>query len=292
MKPTTDLPERIETMTETAELQRHEPIEVERPRSEVGSLIHLAIEKGMDADKLDKLFELYERDTARRAKEEFYADLARFQADCPAIKKTGKSMQFKRASRDGGGSEPSEFLELDYICDTIRPHLHKYGFSYTWDKDPTATKDGMMGTVCYVRHRNGHVESSSFPCPIGSNAGASDQQKYAAAATYAKRYSLIAALGLTGTSRDTDGVEPNVMAGNGSHEEPPRYGGPLSLDGYVTPEQVTNLAKLIADTGTQPERFLKAYSIAQLSDLRSQDYAGALVFFRRKAEAAKKGVTS
>jgi hypothetical protein len=278
----------------TTEVEKHAPLEVSpvpppEPETGVGRMICLAIEKGLAPDQLERLFSLYEREKASRAKEEFYSDLARFQAECPAIRKTGKSMQFKRPSRDGG-TEYADFLELDYIADTIRPHLHKYGFSYSWDKSHGEAKDGMMAIMCHLRHRNGHVESSSFPCPIGSNAGASEQQKYAAAATYAKRYSLMAALGLTGTSRDTDGYVPEN--GNAAENGGAEFATPT---GCITDRQANDIEILIEQSGANREAFLKYCGAECVEEIPTGRFMEAVALLQAKMKrrlASKSSISS
>ena len=57
-------------------------------RTDPGSLLQLAIEKGMDMNKLSQLLDIYQRWEAEKAKKSYFEALAKFQEECPEIKKT------------------------------------------------------------------------------------------------------------------------------------------------------------------------------------------------------------
>ena len=125
--------------------------------------------------------------------------MAQFQRACPPIPKSSKA---KIATRTGGGYEYS-YAELDEIADTIRPHLHANGLSYTWDS--RVTEDGKTLTcICTVRHADGHAVPASFTVPTATSSAMSEQQRYAAALTFAQRKSLVQALGLVTTEATPD----------------------------------------------------------------------------------------
>ncbi len=207
--------------------------------SEIGTLLHFAIESKVPVETLEKLVALKERMDDRNAAQEFCVALARFQADCPAIRKTSTAS----ITTNSGSSYKYSFAELDEIAATTRPILTRYGLSYTWDSNVEGDK---LTCICTVRHVAGHSQAAKFVLPTTTKSGMSDQQKVAAALTYARRQSLIQALGLTTTDPDTDG---------------PR------VDEKVSPEQVNELEALIASTGADPAKFLAYMGVASLEDI-------------------------
>lgn len=166
-------------------------------------LLHLAIEKGVSVETLEKLVELHERVEARAAAKEFADAMAKFQAECPPISKTSTA----RIATKGGSAYEYRYAELDEIARTAGPRLHKNGLSYSWDS--TISEDGRrIRVVCTVAHTNGHKATASFEAPTASISGAmSAQQEVAAALTFGRRQSLIQALGLTTSDPDNDGAQ-------------------------------------------------------------------------------------
>ena len=267
----------------TTELEKHAPLEVERiePRAHAGGnspteamgLLRLAIEQHLPPEAIERLYNLVERATKDQAEREFIDAKCELQAEVKAIKKTGESGQFKKAARDGG-TEPKKFLELDFIADTIRPFLHKHGFTYRWDEPEPPTEQGLVACVCWVSHRGGHKEPTKFYVPIERNNSTSGPQQFAIAAAYAKRYSLVSAFGITGTERDNDGNYGPKEATNGGGEPQRRAdNGPP----FVTEAQVQELEQLLVEIGKTPPWLFSGLRVQarRLYDLREPDYTKA-----------------
>jgi hypothetical protein len=165
---------------------------------DIHQLIQLALEKGTPVETLEKLVALHERVADRQAAAEFAGALADFQNACPAISKTTTAS----VTTQTGTKFTYTYAELSHIAETVRPLLFARGFSYTWDSEMA---DRLLKVTCKLKHVNGHSETASFASPVESRAGMSDQQKYAAALSYAKRMSLIQVLGITTADPDNDG---------------------------------------------------------------------------------------
>lgn len=167
-----------------------------------GSLVQLAIEKGVDVGVIERLVALQERHEAKAARAAFFEAVAAFQEQCPEIPKS-KTASIATKS---GSRYSYTFSPLESITRTIRPHLKEHGLSYSWDvveSNPQA-----LNVVCVLRHVDGHEERATFPVPTATDAGMSAAQKNGAALTYGKRQSLLAVLGLTTADDDTDGADP------------------------------------------------------------------------------------
>lgn len=170
---------------------------------DVGSMIHLAIERGVPVETLEKLMDLYERVGARNARAAFFNALAAFQEEVTEIPKARTA-----EIRTGAGTKYSyNYAPLEAITRTIRPALRKHGLSYSWTTE--AGESGTLNVVCILRHIDGHEERATFPVPTDTKAAMSDAQKNGAALTYGKRQSLTSVLGLTAADPDDiDGAGP------------------------------------------------------------------------------------
>lgn len=223
-------------------MQHHDEVTVSQQA--MSPLLHLAIEKNVSVETLEKLVDLHERVSAREAAKEFADAMARFQSSCPPVHKASTA----RVATKSGGAYEYRYAELDEIARTVRPHLHKEGLSYSWDSQ--VSEDGKRITVvCTVTHSNGHKASASFAAPTAALTSAmSPQQEVAAALTFGKRQSLISVLGLTTTDQDTD-------ASTGT--------GPC-----ITPAQVEVLEALLDRRGNGArEKVLGFFKVSTLEEI-------------------------
>jgi len=222
------------------------------PRATVATdLVQLAIEKGLDIEKLERLIALRDRERAAEAARSFAVAMAEFQKRCPPIDK-GKLVDYVTK---GGVRIKYRHAELRDIQVAIRPICGELGLSYSWTN---AIEAGKLTTTCTVLHRDGHSRSASFTCPVeNSNPGMSDQQKPAGALTFGERYTIIQAFGLVTADPDTDGE------GAASADRTP-----------ITKDEVDLLAELAEAAKIKVERVLKKAKVERLEDIRATDYPG------------------
>src|SRR3990167_8490410 len=118
---------------------------------------------------------------------------ARAWSKMPVIPKGHKA---KIKTKTGADYEYS-YADLPDIIDAVRPVLAAEGLSVGQSVDPLG--DELLGVVTRVYHKAGHVESFG-PTPMPA---AGDPRTVGSAITYARRYSLSAALGIA-SDEDTD----------------------------------------------------------------------------------------
>lgn len=225
---------------------------------DVTGLLQLALERNVPVETLERLVALHERVSDRAAAAEFAAALADFQNECPEIAKIAEA----KIVTSAGGSFTYRYAPLDHIAKVVRPLLHARGFSYTWD---SRMEEKLLSVTCILKHVNGHQQSATFASPVESKAGMSEQQKYAAALSYAKRLSLVQVLGITTADPDTDGANP----------EP------------ITDEQVKELKKLAQDVAADEPKFLAYIGVERYEDIRRVDYNTAKQALESKRRARK-----
>lgn len=96
------------------------------------------------------------------------------------------------------GNYSYKYADLNTILEAIRPVLKKHGLTVA---QSAVNVDSKVGVETRIYHTSGHVEVfGPLVLPGGSNA-----QGYGSAITYARRYSLTAALGIA-PDEDDDGA--------------------------------------------------------------------------------------
>jgi hypothetical protein len=228
---------------------------VDAPTS-IAGILDKAVSSGMSPEQLEKIVALYERVSDRQAAQEFAGAMARFQAKCKAIPKTSSA----KISTKSGIQYSYKYAELDTIAAHVRPLLSDEGLSYTWD---SVENKGSIDCVCTIRHLNGHSVSARFSCPTDSAASMSGAQKNAAALTYARRQSLIQALGLTTCDPDTDAGATDT----------------------ITEHQAANLSAMLDEVSPGPEglaKFLKLMGVEKLSAIPASSFKVAITALEGK----------
>lgn len=111
--------------------------------------------------------------------------LCQFQAECPAPKKTAENPHFK-----------SKYSPLEEIVTTIKPYLAKNGLAFF---QSTTTEGDYICVTTLLLHTSGeYIESDPLKLPMGKVTA----QGAGSAVTYARRYSLCAALGIAAEDDD------------------------------------------------------------------------------------------
>jgi len=97
------------------------------------------------------------------------------------------------------GNYSYKYADLNTILEAVKPVLAKHGLTVA---QSTVNIDSKVGVETRIYHESGHVETfGPLVLPAGNNA-----QGYGSAITYARRYSLTAALGIA-PDEDDDGAE-------------------------------------------------------------------------------------
>lgn len=157
-----------------------------------------ALASGIDIDKLERLMDMADRYEEKIAEKQFNAALAKFQAECPRIHKD-KTATVVMAS---GGSYTYAYADLDQIMSKVRPVLGANGLSVSFDIEVSQGGEKIK-SKCYVNHAGGGGSTTEFVVPLDENMKVNDSQKMGSANSYANRYNVCNALGIT-TGEDDD----------------------------------------------------------------------------------------
>lgn len=216
------------------------------------SLIRASTEKGVDATALTKLYDLYERETKRRAEQEFNDAMSRCQKTMPLVVRDGMNKQTS-----------SKFASLDAINPIVKPVYTEAGFSLCFAEDDCAIPS-YKRTICDVLHQGGHSKRYHIDLPLdgvgakGNVIGAMNPVQAAiSTGTYGQRVLLTRIFNITIADTDQDG--------QGTGE-------------FITEDQLEELNTLLdeADLGeARYAQFLKWAGIAALGDMTAEFFPTA-----------------
>jgi hypothetical protein len=226
-------------------------------------ILAAAVQSGQSAETLTQLVALSERMAATEAERAFTLAMAAFRAACPPVQRRTENAQFK-VTRDGRQVNRM-YASLDDIAATIRRPLGEHGFSYRWSD--AIVEPGKLTLSCVVSHAGGHSKSSSITLPTESKAGCSEAQKVGAILTYAQRYSLINALGLTSCDEDNDG-----------NDEAPAE--------RISDADLLRLEALLGDVGADVGRFKTYMGVERLADIPAAKVGQAFAAAESKRKKA------
>jgi hypothetical protein len=149
----------------------------------------------------------------------------------------------------------NKFASLAAVRNAIVPAFSKHGLSLL--QELTTTPEHSISCLTIILHSSGQ---SMRLGPLVMPASKADAQGYGSAATYARRYSLLAAAGVVG-EEDDDGQA--AVKGNGKDER-------------INEKQLADIEALIEEVGADKPKFLKYLRLANLADLPAKAFAGAV----------------
>lgn len=187
-------------VTPTSALNKIDKSNIATPAvSEPSELIRLAIDKGADLEKLEKLLNIkraYDADVARKA---YHVAMANFKANAPEVVSKNKKVNYATKT---GGTVKYNHATLSHIVKSITAELSKNGLSVSW---PSKQADGKLTVTCKITHALGHSEDFPLTGPLDESGGKNAIQSLGSTASYLERYTLLMATGLATEDQDDDG---------------------------------------------------------------------------------------
>jgi hypothetical protein len=161
----------------------------------------------------------------------------------------------------------SRYADLSAVWEACREALTRNGISITqW---PTHGEDGRLHIVTRLACAGQWIRAH-FSMPVPKQ----DPHGYGSAITYAKRYTLAAAVGVV-ADEDDDG---NAAA----HNEKPQRGKPA----VISTAQGKELATLIAETGSDVEKFCGFFRVESIAEIQAADFDRAKRLLEKKKQEA------
>ncbi len=205
-------------------------------------LVRIAIDKGADLEKLEKILALQERWEANEAKKAYNASMALFKANPPKINKD-KTVKYSQVQYN--------HASLYNVVEKISTELSKHGLSASWK----TKQNGAISVTCKITHQQGHSEETTLAAPADTSGSKNAIQAIGSTITYLERYTLLALTGLA-TFEDDDGQAASVE--------------------YITDKECHQIADYIADKNLDTAKFCKAFGIAEIQKLPKNRFSQAI----------------
>lgn len=224
-------------------------------------MLQIAVERGADLDKLEKLMQLQERWEANEARKSFVAALNAFKSSPPTISKN-KHVTY------GEGSKKTEYdhATLDNVVNVIAPALSSHGLTHRWSTDQG---EGGIAVTCTLTHAQGHSESVTLRAPADQSGGKNNIQAIASTVTYLQRYTLLSITGLAVQGMDTDGAFESVITADQVHE-------------------LSTIINSFPDPSEEIRRFCEWLGVGGLADIPAKDFENARGVLRKKLAKANR----
>jgi len=180
-------------------------------------ILQLAMDKGVDLDRLEKLYELQRQWEAHESRKAFTSAMALFKQNPPQIFKD-KHVSFQTSR----GTTEYDHATLGAACDAIIKGLSTVGITHDWDPDTTDPK--RIAVTCILTHASGHEKKVTMHGPPDDSGGKNPIQAMASTVNYLERYTLFAATGMAAMDDDD---------GRAAGKRPDEKQAPDAPEGYA-----------------------------------------------------------
>lgn len=244
--------------------QAQAPVSINESASLLGLIERAAKDPSVDIDKMERLFQMHERVTARAAEAAFNTAMAKVQAE---LKPVARNLRNKQTS--------SNYADLAAISDAADPVIHKHGFGIICSEFRSEL-EGHLGIQCEVTHSDGHSRPYRFNIPVDGaglkgNANKTPTHAYASTITYGRRYAKCSVFDIA-TKDDKDG----------NAERQPENDTP------ITAEQIADLKERLRHAKLEEAKFLTYGKVEKLEDIMASQFDRActvIANYGRKAMA-------
>jgi len=211
-------------------------------------LIELALNKGADLDKVEKVLALQERWQANEAKKVYNDAMVNVHKDMPVVAKSLKNDQTR-----------SKYASLDDIICKTKEVYTAQGFSISFYEGETPLAEHIR--ICAdVIHRLGHKETYHFDVPldgkgIKGNANMTAIHAKASSTSYARRY-LMCMIWNIPTGDDNDGQTASVE--------------------QIDNKEMSQVMDFIDEKGVDIKKFCDAFGINEVCELPKSKFTQAI----------------
>ncbi|MGI9249897.1 MAG: ERF family protein [Pseudohongiellaceae bacterium] len=235
-------------MKAVRELQRTEELHQKRMHAlSPVELLAQAMDRGLDADTLEKFMDLSERHEANEARKAFADDKANCEVEMQPV--------VAAAEND---HTTSYYAKLGVINQQIKPIYGKHGFSVSFGSG-TATTEGEIRVTARLLHRMGHYEDYDLDLPpdlAGKDGNANKTPIHAriSSTTYGRREIIKGIFNISILSEDDDG---NAAGGSVSN---------------ITEEQAIELQTMCDQGGLKASIVAREFGKQEIAILKAKDF--------------------
>lgn len=229
-------------------------------------MIQAAVERGVDAEQLQRLMDLQERWEAQQARKAFDSAMAEFKAHPPELRKN-RHVKFQTSK----GVTEYDHATLDHIVERVGQAMAPHGLSFRWRTEQR--DDGSVRVTCILSHVDGHSETVTLTAAPDNSGMKNGIQQIGSTITYLQRYTLLAATGLAAADQDDDG-----RAAGKAYET-------------VSADQVKEIERMIEKAGADRDKVLAWLQVDAIENLPAKFYQRAIdgLEKKRKQKEASNG---
>jgi hypothetical protein len=211
-------------------------------QSSPSTLIELAINQGVDLDKIEKMLVLQERWEKNEAKKAYIRAMTAFKANPPEIEKDVR-VQYDTSK----GKTDYKHASLANVTKKINSALSEHGLSAAWS---TTQQNGSVAVTCTITHEQGHSESTSLTASPDASGSKNAIQAIGSTISYLERYTILALTGLATFDMDDDG---NAAAS-----------GPVE---YINDQQYGSIIDMMNEAEADEGKFLQYLKIESIEKM-------------------------
>lgn len=221
------------------------------PTATPATLLNIAIEKGADLEKLEKLMDLQIKWESNQARKAYNVAMAAFKANLPTVIKDKTNSQYK-----------SKYASEDALLNTINPELSKHGLSASFDFDQN---NGVIKVTCHITHAEGHRESVSLSGAADGSGSKNPLQQIKSTTTYLRKATFEAITGIASSENDSDDDGNGAVA-------------------YISDKQKSTIIDMINDKQADEAKFCEYMKVDKISEIKESDFNKAMSALRAKKE--------
>lgn len=222
------------------------------------ALMQIALTKGMDLDKLEKMLDLQTKWEERESRKAYTKAMAAFKVDPPSIYKDKLNKQFG-----------SKYSSIDALVNSAIPYLSRQGLSHSWQYGEPDVKQVVV--TCTITHELGHSESVTMSAPPDTSGGGSKNpiQQIKSTQTYLKIATFEAVTGLVSkeANLDDDGNASNIQ--------------------YIDDKQLSSIIDTINSKEADEAKFCKYLKIESLDKIQAKDFGKAMAALKAKKKPVR-----
>ena len=213
-------------------------------------MLQVAVEKGHDLEKIEKLMELERRWKADQAREAYYLALAKFKKKPITVTKDKRNDQYG-----------SMYTTIGNLVNTVNAAMAPFGLNARWTIDQSEA----ITVTCILSHTLGHSESVSMSGPPDESGSKNKLQQIKSTVTYLESSTFQAVTGVVSQDANADDD------GNGTAET-------------ISKEQLANLEALITEVSADRAGFLQYCQVVSLEHLKATNYNQAVIALQGKRQ--------
>ena len=204
-------------------------------------MLNRAMDKGVDAEQLDKFITLHERWESNEARKAFHVALSEF-------KKTDLTILKDKVNTQYG----SQYTSIGNFVNAVNRAMAPFGLNASWDFD----QGDNIAVTCILSHELGHTRSVTMHGPPDESGSKNKLQQIKSTVTYLEVSTFQAVTGVVAEDASLDDD------GNAADKTKP----------VINAKQVKQLTKLLKDLGRDMAGFLEWAKVEKIEQISVENF--------------------